>query len=133
MDLQIVWRKAVTKTGILKRSTLITKCGALLLKAHLFLSLKVFFQGDSKDCRLRVQTLNNLKGEREKTFDTKLVEIGQKRSEFQQMNSNQFNPMLTNTSCAYNQPRTSKWAKYLTKDDLENYSKNEEEDDEEYN
>jgi len=27
---------------------------------------------------LRVQTLNNLKGEREKNLDTKLVEVGQR-------------------------------------------------------
>jgi len=83
---------------------------------------------------LRVQTLNNLKGEREKNLDTKLVEVGQRINEFQNnLNINHSsNSMLSNNSCVYNQPRTSKWTKYLTKEDLENFSKNEDDDEENY-
>lgn len=73
--------------------------------------MKTFFSGDSKECRVRVQTLNELKSkQRDHTDQVKL----------QQQEQRQYNNYTSGYSNSYedfSKPKVSRWAKYLDNDD----------------
>ena len=76
--------------------------------------MKIFYQGESKDCRLRVQTLNEFKGKSQEQMN----ELNLIRNEAMHESTNLPSSSYT-TQIGLPKPKVSKWAKYLTNSDDE--------------
>ena len=82
-----------------------------MLSLNLFLFYKIDYQGDSKDCRIRVKRLNELKSQTELKSDQRALAV-------KEISSNEVEHR--DETVVYQPSRkVSKWAKFLTKSDDE--------------
>ncbi|CAF0765886.1 unnamed protein product [Brachionus calyciflorus] len=83
-------------------------------------SLKqIFFQGESKDCRLKVQQLNEMGSKiQEQIAETKLNYLENQTNQQQHQNSyeNNSNVSYQQQNILSNATKVSKWARFLTND-----------------
>lgn len=78
------------------------------------MKVKIFYQGDSKECRIRVQTLNEFKGKAEEQLNEQ--NLTKNETMYESNNSPNFN---CTTQIGLPKQKISKWAKYLTNSDDE--------------
>ena len=91
--------------------------------------IKIFFQGQAKECRLKVQELRAIKSTQQNEADNKrLNEIYEQQNNEEDYddeyyeNENEINQENFQEFTENHRPKENKWAKYLTEEDL-NYQK----------
>ncbi len=87
--------------------------------------MKVYFQGEAKDCRLKVQELNALKSTEQEKLD--MLRLSNFYNN-QNRSRNQYDDDDQNFEQDHQKPIVNKWAKFLTKEDM--YEQDDEENDE---
>jgi hypothetical protein len=75
-------------------------------------SLKVYFNGEAKECRLKVQTMNELKSKIEEERGIQRLTETEFRNVSETVNHSSQNGIQVTI-----EKKESKWAKYLTEDE----------------
>jgi hypothetical protein len=86
-------------------------------------TFKIFFQGESRDCRVKVQELNELKHQKEELKDAIKLDRIYHQSDCNNKEEGGFTYQESFNDEQPVKPKISKWAQYLNEEDYNNYMK----------